>query len=380
MVEGIFWALIAGIMLGLYALPSKFTKDFKFENTWGLFFILTMFVVPIIATMMLMKDVGGVFSGIETWKLAVMCVASFAWGCGVMMWGKAITHIGLSLGFSLFIGTVILVGSIWPFIIEGPPATTPMIVILAGIAVVLAGIYSNGRAGMARERDEAATVSSTEPVADKGEMVEESPQADQAPPATEKKVSMALGIFIAVFGGLLATGFNVAVVYGKPPLSDAVRLTGNPEWMTSLAIMFPVFLSGGVVMSLYFIWQLTGKKAWGAFKTPRFFPNLVLIFVMAFFHYAASAAYAYSAFRLGDLGATVGYAIYNTTCVVVAVVSGLVTREWVKASARAKRWLYVGLMCMVVGIIILTLGKFTEKKIEEEPQEITKVAEILRVE
>lgn len=92
MLIGILWALVAGLMLGLYALPGKYTKGFQFENTWGLFFLLTMFVVPLVATFGLMKGVGSVFSQMPAWKLAVMCVASFAWGCGVVMWGKAINR------------------------------------------------------------------------------------------------------------------------------------------------------------------------------------------------------------------------------------------------------------------------------------------------
>ena len=39
MTEGVLWAIFAGLMLGLYALPEKFTKDFKYENTWSLFFL-----------------------------------------------------------------------------------------------------------------------------------------------------------------------------------------------------------------------------------------------------------------------------------------------------------------------------------------------------
>ncbi len=37
MLIGILWALLAGLMLGLYALPAKYTKDFREETTWGLF-------------------------------------------------------------------------------------------------------------------------------------------------------------------------------------------------------------------------------------------------------------------------------------------------------------------------------------------------------
>jgi len=32
MITGIIWAILAGLMLGLYALPNKFTKDFKEET------------------------------------------------------------------------------------------------------------------------------------------------------------------------------------------------------------------------------------------------------------------------------------------------------------------------------------------------------------
>ena len=49
MITGIIWAVIAGVMLGLYALPEKFTKDFSFENTWGMMFFINLIIVPLIA-------------------------------------------------------------------------------------------------------------------------------------------------------------------------------------------------------------------------------------------------------------------------------------------------------------------------------------------
>ena len=146
MFTGVLWALIAGLMLGLYALPGKFTKDFKEENTWGLFFMLTMFVVPIIATFVMLKSMGDIYGSPDVKAaLPVMIISSVLWGIGVMMWGKAIHHIGVSLGFSLFIGTIIFIGSILPIgidvskkgLAEGLPPTNTLILILIGIEVVL---------------------------------------------------------------------------------------------------------------------------------------------------------------------------------------------------------------------------------------------------
>ncbi|MEM1359188.1 MAG: L-rhamnose/proton symporter RhaT [Bacteroidota bacterium] len=329
MTEGVLWAIFAGLTLGLYALPEKFTKDFKYENTWSLFFLLTMFVVPIIASLTLIDGFSEVFTSLPTDILIKMALASFLWGTGVMMWSKAINHIGLSLGFSLFIGTVILVGSLLPFLVDGLPPTNALLVILIGLFIVLAGIIANGRAGLMRETE----------------------SADD----TEKS-STGLGILIAVGGGLLATGFSYANAVGRPVLHEASQQAGNADWITAVVVMFPIFISGGVVMTAYFIWQLSAKGAWGNFSTPHFSKNFGLISVMAVFHYAASALFAYAAFRLGEAGNTVGYAIFNTASVATAIVSGLITGEWVNASAKARRLLYFGLGCMVVGIILIAIG------------------------
>ncbi|SHJ86007.1 L-rhamnose-proton symport protein (RhaT) [Maribacter aquivivus] len=330
MTEGVLLAIFAGLMLGLYALPEKFTKDFKYENTWSLFFLLTMFVVPIIASVTLINGFADIFGNMPTDIWIKMGLTSFLWGVGVMMWSKAINHIGLSLGFSLFIGTIILVGSVLPFIEDGLPPTNKLTTILLGLFVVLIGIFANGKAGFIREKVEKANDENS-----------------------EQKGSMATGILIAVIGGLLATGFSYANAAGRPYLHEASQAAGNAEWITAVAVMFPIFISGGIVMTAYFLWQLSTKKAWGDFKTPAFGKNFILILVMAFFHYAASALFAFAAYKLGASGNTVGYAIFNTACVVTAIISGIITKEWVNASPKARKFLYMGLSFMVIGIIIV---------------------------
>ncbi|MEP3210643.1 MAG: L-rhamnose/proton symporter RhaT [Maribacter sp.] len=336
MTIGILLAIFAGLMLGLYALPEKFTKDFKYENTWSLFFLLTMFVVPIIASVTFINGFSDVFGNMPTAIWIKMALTSFLWGIGVMMWSKAINHIGLSLGFSLFIGTVILVGSLLPFIVDGLPQNNVLLFILLGIVIVLIGVILNGKAGLIREKDE----------------------EKQGGDAEEKnKKSMTTGILIAVIGGLLATGFSYANAAGATYLHEALKHYDNPDWVTGVAVMFPIFISGGIVMAAYFLWQLSAKNAWGDFKTSSFGKNFFLILIMAVFHYAASALFGYAASKLGAAGNTVGYAIFNTSAVATAIVSGLITKEWVKASSKARLALYGGLACMIIGIVIIAYSK-----------------------
>lgn len=331
MIIGIVWAILAGIMLGLYALPEKFTKDFEFENTWGLFFVLNTFVVPNIAAFTLVNGFPEIIKSIPSEVFWGMVIASFLWGIGVMMWGKAINYIGLSLGFSLFIGTVILIGSLLPFLVEGLPAANVFITILAGIVVVLLGIMANGKAGLLRQKDEEGG-------------------------KTVQSKSMGKGILIAVIGGLLATGFSYANAVGRTVIHEASIAAGNAEWVTSVIVMYIIYMSGGVAIAAYFVWQLTKKNFWGKFSTKYFGRNLLLTGIMGILNFAASAAFAFAAFKLGKQGNTVGYAIFNTISVAVAIISGLITGEWLRASGKAKNFLYIGLASMIIGVIIVAIG------------------------
>ena len=53
---------------------------------------------------------------------------------------------------------------------------------------------------------------------------------------------------------------------------------------------------------------------------------------------------------------TIWSAIFNTACVATAIVSGIITKEWVDASGKAKNYLYLSLACMIIGIVIIAVG------------------------
>jgi len=253
----------------------------------------------------------------------------------MMMWGKAINHIGLSLGFSLFIGTIILVGSLLPFLVDGLPEKRVLIPILAGIVVVLIGVIFNGKAGLERSRNDSED-------------------------AGGKKGSMATGIAIAMVGGLLCTGFSLANTVGRAAIDAEalinVAIRNIPEYIMGLSMMALIYIIGALATLSYSIWQLTAKKNWGGFNTKHFPRNTLMTTLMALFNFGASIAFALAAIKLGSAGNTVGYAIFNTISVAVAAIGGLVTGEWKTAPRKAKSFLYLGLAGMMGGVVIIAWG------------------------
>ncbi len=327
MLQGILWAIGAGIMLGLYALPEKYIKGYKYENTWFLFFLIALIVLPLIAGFGLINNFGTILSSIPSQVLWTMVAASFLWGVGVQFWSKAINYIGMSLGFSIFIGAVILIGSVLPFIVDGLPSVAALRYILVGLVVILIGIGANGRAGLLK----------------------------MANPNHPHSKNMVRGIMIALIGGLFATGFSLANAVGVKPITAAVVLAGNPEWMSAIAVMCVIYWAGALYAIPYFIFQLNRNNSWGNFKE-SLVRNVTMAFIMAFLNFAASAAFAYAAFSLGSAGNTIGYAIYNTASVLLAVVGGILTKEWVGAPKKSRQMLYLALASMIVGVVLIAMG------------------------
>ncbi|CDF79873.1 rhamnose-proton symporter [Formosa agariphila KMM 3901] len=338
---GILLAIAGGIMLGFWAMPEKYIKNYAFENAWGLCYLFMLWVFPFIVAFSMIHDFSNVLTDVGAPVLLKMLIPGFLWGVGMMLWGKAINYIGMSLGFSIFIGTIIVVGSLLPWGLSGLPQiegggihTGKIFTILFGITIILIGIIFNGRAGILRSAAEKTKDNSAEG-------------------------NMLTGIIIAVVGGVLCTGFNVALEIthngevAKNIIGDTIVAHGNEPWLASVASMFIVYVSGGVFVVPYFMIMLSKKKLWGKFKVPEAGKNISLTSFMAALNFVASIVFAYSSFVLGSEGGSIGYAIFNTLSVVTAVSAGVLTKEWSGAPQKAKIALYLGLASMIIGVLVI---------------------------
>ncbi|MGA9637041.1 L-rhamnose/proton symporter RhaT [Flavobacterium sp.] len=335
---GIFWVLVAAVMLGFYALPSKFVQNYAIENTWGVFWLLAMLIVPVFATTFLVDGLSATYAQVPTTVFIYILLLSLLWGVGNLMWGISISKIGMALGFSLLIGVGTLVGSLLPFLMgDFQKIFTPGgLFILFGIFIIMLGIIANGKAGLLRETFEN--------------------QTDQTINNTK---NMRTGIIMCILGGICAAGFNLSYY-----VADSVGLIGqisqeqygNPAWIARLAVMLPSFIGSGIITITYFIIQLNKNKSWSNFQQIESTKNIVLIAIMAVVYCTSLIIYGLGAFMLGSLGTSVGFAVFQTGCIMVANMIGIATGEWKNAGSKSKNWLLLGLIIMALGIVIIAYG------------------------
>jgi len=77
---------------------------------------------------------------------------------------------------------------------------------------------------------------------------------------------------------------------------------------------------------------------------------------MAVLHDGAIFLFGLGYFKLGDLGVSVGYAVFMSFAIIVGNVHGFRTGEWKGASRRSVAWIVAGIAILVAGVCILGLG------------------------
>lgn len=339
MILGFFWVLLAAIMLGFYAFPSKYIKRYEVANLWGSFWLFAMFIVPVLASFILVNGLGDTYAQVPSSVFVSVFFLSLLWGIGNLLWGISISKIGMALGFSLLIGVATLVGSMIPFFmgnIEQLQTPGGMLIVL-GILIIMGGIILNGKAGLLRESNESITSDSS------------------------SSKNMKTGIIMCIVGGICAAGFNlsyhVADNIGHIGAISQEQF-GNAPWIARLAVMLPSFIGSGVVTVLYFVYQLSKSKSWNKFASIASTKNIVLIAIMAIIYVASLIIYGLGAYNLGPLGTSVGFAVFQTGCIMVANLLGVFSGEWTNAGGKSKRFLYSGLLAMTGGIIVIAYGNF----------------------
>ena len=339
MLLGFFWVLLAAIMLGFYAFPSKYIKGYEVANLWGSFWLFAMFIVPVLASFILVNGLGDTYAQVPPSVFVSVFFLSLLWGIGNLLWGISISKIGMALGFSLLIGVATLVGSMLPFFmgnIEQLQTPGGMLIVL-GILIIMGGIILNGKAGLLREANESSTSGGG------------------------SSKNMKTGILMCIVGGICAAGFNlsyhVADNIGHIGAISQEQF-GNAPWIARLAVMLPSFIGSGVVTVLYFVYQLSKGKSWNKFASIASTKNILLIAIMAIVYVASLIIYGLGAYNLGPLGTSVGFAVFQTGCIMVANLLGVFSGEWTNAGGKSKSFLYSGLLAMTGGIVVIAYGNF----------------------
>jgi L-rhamnose-H+ transport protein len=311
-------------------------RGFAWENTWGAFYLFAMVVVPAAFALLFLKG------GLATWQQAglgpvlVPVAFGFCWGCGMICFGLGISAMGLSLGFAIMMGLSVLVGSVVPLLSQHTAdlLTIAGLLALVGIVTCTAGVAVCGRAGALRER----TIGGHD---------------DRTRPRTGR---FATGLVICFLAGTLGSSINLAFCYSGEIVRLSAEEFGNSPAVATLSAWILVFWGGFLAAGPYSAFLLTRNATWSNFAGKDAGFNLTMSATMGLLHFLILFFYGIGAHYLGPLGTSVGWAAFLSCGLLIANLGGFMTGEWRGASRQSRRWLFVGLTVLILGMCILGIA------------------------
>jgi L-rhamnose-H+ transport protein len=327
--EGVGLTMVAGLMSGNCMLPSKFARTWKWENLWLVFSVVSLVILPWALALLLVDHLFAAYRGLPAAAFVTPLAFGAGWGIAQVLFGISVRRLGLGIAYAIIVGLGAVLGTLIPLKF-GPPINishATLTKILTGVIVMIAGIALTAIGGKKRERS------------DRDEIRDER--------------GYVTAILLAILCGIMAPMLNFAFVFGQQLAQQAI-LFGNSPVRQAYAV-WPIALLGGFVPNVaYSVFLLWRRGSWHIFQQDRgevIWPSLMAVLWMGAF-----ALYGMSAVFLGQLGVSVGWGLFQSFMIITATVSGVLTAEWKSAPRSARILLALGLLCLLLATLLLSVA------------------------
>jgi len=330
---GLLLLIVAGVMNASFALPMKYTRKWAWENTWLMWSIYALLLLPPLFAALTIPHLGDVYAHAGNGIIIAVVLFGAGWGIAQVLFGLALDIIGIALTFSIVLGLSAAMGSLIPLVRlhRDQIFTHAGLTAIAGIALVVLGVTVCAIAGRMREKTTAVSARSNVP--------------------------FARGLAIAIASGICASMMNFGVAFGGPLISAATAEGAKPYWTVN-SIWFPLMLGGAVPNVLYCIYLLRKNKSSPRFHSPGTSSHWLLALVMACFWFGSSLLYGAAIGMLGSLGAVLGWPLFMSLIVIVATIIGVVAGEWKGAGSNPLRVQFAAVAVLVLAVVVLSRASF----------------------
>jgi len=336
--SAVLLALLAGILNGSFATPTKYVKAWKWENIWSVWAVTGMLVFPWLAVWLTIPNAWSVFQVAGLRVLLLMVLFGVGFGLAQIFFGLGIAAIGIALNFAIAIGLATALGSLVPLLVlQRQKIFTPQgHMILLGVALVLAGIVGCAAAGGMKEKQLAAAAAR--------------PKASSA-----VTMSFKLGLLFCILAGIGSPFNNFGLAFGKPLIKAAIA-QGAGLGSQANVIWAPVNTAALVPYLLYcaYLWKKNGTAP--LFRAPGTGLNWIFGAVMGLFWFGSTVIYGGVAARLSDMGPILGWPLFMSSIIITSNVWGFVTGEWKAAGRKALSTMLVGILFLILGFVTLALS------------------------
>jgi L-rhamnose-H+ transport protein len=332
---GILLALLAGILNGSFAAPTKYAARWKWENLWAIWAVVAFFVVPWSLALITVPHLFAVYGTASLGTLLRVIGFGAGYGIAALCFGLGVEAIGIALNFAIALGISTAVGSLVPLVSLHPDQifTRKGLAIEIGIFIVLLGIVVCAIAGRAKER----------------QLVEAA--ASRYQPATDR-TRFKVGLAYAIVAGVGSPLVNFGLAFGGPLLAGAAAqgagATSQPN------VIWPLLLTATLVPYLAYCWYLWRKnQSLRLFVLPGTGPYWLLGALMGILWMSSIAIYGAASAAMAEMGPILGWPLFMSAIIIVSNVWGFATGEWRGLRSQTVFTVSVGMLLLILGFCTL---------------------------
>jgi L-rhamnose-H+ transport protein len=335
-----FWlgmavTLVSGLLNGAFSWPMKYSRTWKWENTWLVYAVVALFIVPWALAFGVIPGLLHVYGAVPLRSLLLPALFGLLWGVAQVTFGISLRLVGVALTFAVVSGLACLSGSLVPLLAFSPADLfRPRgLLLLLSIPILFVGLGLYAYAGRRREKE----------------------QASQGTGDSKASGSFSTGMALCIFTGVFGSCYNVGFAFGGDLMRGSMAQGAGP--LTSTYAVWGVVLGVGFLPNLaYCLYLLTRNRTAGLFPQSGWPREALLGAVMGLVWVSGVLSYGIGATLVGTYGTSIGYMLFLAASILFANAIGMITGEWKGTAPRTRRFLYAALAFILVAVAVLNLG------------------------
>lgn len=326
---------IGAFSSGSFSIPFGKTRNWAWENYWLIYSLFAYVIIPAVACFLFCPGFMDVLTGLPAQTSGWIVGLGIIYGICNLTFGLSLRYLGLSLGFALSLGLMMVLGTVIPPAIDGRLSVMLQqsggTILIIGILIAIVGVAFSGYAGYLKDKNAGADANS--------------------------ELNFGKGLVLVFFVGITGASQALGIEQGAPISALLVESGVDPLFQT-LPVFMLLFSGSFLVTAVWCLFLAKKNKNLQVFVKTRDIAtplNYLYCGMAGFLWFVNFIFYGMGKSRMGEFSFT-AWGILMSLTIVFATLWGLYRGEWKAADAKTKTWMYAGLFVLIVASFVIGMS------------------------
>lgn len=326
---------IGAFSSGSFSIPFGKTRNWAWENYWLVYSLFAYVIIPAVACLIFCPGFMDVLTGLPAQTSGWIFGLGVIYGICNLTFGLSLRYLGLSLGFALSLGLMMVLGTVIPPAIDGRLSVMLQqsggTILIIGILIAIVGVAFSGYAGYLKDKNAGADANS--------------------------ELNFGKGLVLVFFVGITGASQALGIEQGAPISALLVESGIDPLFQT-LPVFLLLFSGSFLVTAVWCLFLAKKNKNLQVFVKTRDIAtplNYLYSGLAGFLWFVNFIFYGMGKSRMGEFSFT-AWGILMSLTIVFATLWGLYRGEWKAADTKTKAWMYAGLFVLIVASFVIGMS------------------------